>query len=87
MPAYARTSCWNTQSVLMSVRYDVMDFIQIGRYKINADAGFTNILKLFITGTNECKYSSDSKYPIFSRSSKEDQRGRKGKVKESSDSC
>ena len=39
LPAYARTSCWNTYSVVMSVPYDLTNFMQIGRYKINADAG------------------------------------------------
>ena len=36
---YAHTSCWNTERILMSVRHDFMNFTEIGRYKINDDAG------------------------------------------------
>ena len=39
LPVYARASCWNVSGVLMLVRHDFINFMQIASYKTNAEAG------------------------------------------------
>ena len=38
LPAHLNTSCWRAKSILISVRDGFMNFIQIERFKANADA-------------------------------------------------